>query len=136
MYNGVTHEGAGKAMSLMRRVWGFLRGRRFPPEDREQRESKRVLVRFAVAFAGEHKKGRGLALDLSLGGCLMETASPLLAGALLELKLFVAEAEMPIEAAAIVRWADGLRAGIKFLRIHEPDRFRKFLSVDASQEVK
>ncbi len=136
MYNGATHEGAGKAMSLMRRVWGFLRGRPFQPAGREQRESKRILVRFAVAFAGEHKKGRGLALDLSLGGCLMETASPLPAGALLELKLFVAEEEMPIEAAALVRWADGSQAGIKFLRIHDLDRFRKFLSVDASQEIK
>lgn len=135
MYNGVTHEGAGKAMSLLRRVWGFLRGRHFQSEGREQRESKRVLVRFAVAFAGEHKKGRGLALDLSLGGCMMETASPLPAGALLELKLFVDEQEMPIEVAAAVRWADGPRAGIKFLRISNPDRFRKFLSVDASREV-
>ena len=115
-------------MSLMRRLWGFLRGRPFQPESREQREFKRVLVRFALAFAGEHKKGKGIARDLSLGGCMMETDTPLPADTILELKLFVAEAEMPIEVAASVRWADGQRMGIKFLRIRDQDRFRKFLS--------
>ena len=115
-------------MSLLRRLWGFLRGRLFRPEGREQRESKRILVRFAIAFAGPHKKGKGIARDLSLGGCMMETDTPLPADTILELKLFVAEAEMPIEVAASVRWADGQRMGIKFLRIRDQDRFRKFLS--------
>jgi c-di-GMP-binding flagellar brake protein YcgR len=119
-------------MSLMRRVWGFLRGRPFQPEAREQREFKRILVRFAIVYAGEHKKGRGIAHDLSLGGCMMETDTPLPADSLLELKLFVAEQEMPIEVAASVRWADGQRMGIKFLRIRDRDRLRKFLSADAS----
>ena len=83
-------------MSLMRRLWGFLRGRPFQPDGREQRESKRLLVRFAIAFAGEHKKGKGIARDLSLGGCMMETDMPLPADTLLELKLFVAEAETKV----------------------------------------
>lgn len=115
-------------MSLMRRVWGFLRGRPFQPDGRELRESKRLLVRFAIAFAGERKKGKGIARDLSLGGCMMETDTPLPVDTILELKLFVAEQEMPIEVAASVRWADGQRMGIKFLRIRDQDRFRKFLS--------
>ena len=119
-------------MSLMHRVWGFLRGRPFQPEGREQREFKRILVRFAIAFTGEHKKGKGIARDLSLGGCMIETDTPLPADTLLELKLFVAEEEMPIEVAASVRWADGKQMGIKFLRIRDLDRFRKFLSVDVS----
>jgi hypothetical protein len=119
-------------MSLMRRVWGFLRGRPFQPESRQQREFPRVLVRFAIAFSGEHKKGKGIARDLSLGGCLIETDTPQPADTLLELKLFVAEQDMPVEAAASVRWADGQRMGIKFLRIRDQDRFRKFLSADAS----
>src|SRR5205807_10014364 len=106
----------GKAMSLLRRLWGFLQGRLFRPEGREQREFKRILVRFAIAFTGEHKKGKGIARDLSLGGCMIETDTPLPADTLLELKLFVAEEEMPIEVAASVRWADGKRMGIKFLR--------------------
>lgn len=115
-------------MSLMSRVWSFLRGRPFQPEGREQREFKRVLVRFTIAFAGEHRKGKGVARDLSLGGCMMETDTPLPVDSLLELKLFVAEQEMPIEVAAAVRWADGQRMGIKFLRIRDEDRLRKFLS--------
>jgi len=115
-------------MSLMRRVWGLLRSRPFQPEGRGQREFQRVLVRFAIAFTGEHKKGKGIARDLSLGGCMIETDTPLPADTLLELKLFVAEEEMPIEVAASVRWADGKRMGIKFLRIRDLDRFRKFLS--------
>jgi len=123
-------------MSLLRRLWGFLRGRLFRPEGREQRESKRVLVRFAIAFAGPHKKGKGIARDLSLGGCMIETDTPLPMDTLLELKLFVAEHEMPVEVAASVRWSDGQRMGIKFLRIRDPDRFRKFLGVAVPQDVR
>ena len=89
-------------MSLLRRLWGFLRGRLFRPEGREQRESKRILVRFAIAFAGPYKKGKGIARDLSLGGCMIETDTPLPMDTLLELKLFVAEHEMPVEVAASV----------------------------------
>jgi len=123
-------------MSLLRRLWGFLRGRLFQQEGREQRASKRVLVRFAVAFAGPHKKGKGIARDLSLGGCMIETDTPLPMDTLLELKLFVAEHEMPVEVAASVRRVDGQRMGIKFLRIRDPDRFRKFLGVAVSVDVR
>ena len=123
-------------MSLLRRLWSFLRDRPVQPEGREQRESKRILVRFAIAFGGAHKKGKGIARDLSLGGCMIETDTPLPVDTLLELKVFVAEHEMPVEVAASVRWADGQRMGIKFLRIRDQDRFRKFLSVDVSQDVK
>src|SRR5919198_4324247 len=116
-------------MSLLRRVWGFLRGQRFQPERPEQREFERILVRFAVAFAGEHKKGRGIAHDLSLWGCMIETDTPLPSDTLVELKLFLTEQDMPVEAAAAVRWADGKRMGVKFIRIREHERLRKFLGV-------
>src|SRR5438445_13867509 len=124
----------GTATSLLRGLWGFLRGRLFRPEGREQRESKRILVRFAIAFAGPHKKGKGIARDLSLGGCMIETDTPLPMDTLLELKLFVAEHEMPVEVAASVRWADGQRLGIKFLRIRDPDRCRQFCGVDVPEQ--
>ena len=123
-------------MSLLRRLWGFLQGRLFRPEGREQRESKRILVRFAIAFGGAQKKGKGIARDLSLGGCMIETDMLLPVDTLLELKLFVAEHEMPVEVAASVRWADGQRMGIKFLRIRDPDRFWKFLGVAVPQDVR
>src|SRR2546426_11356357 len=126
----------GTAVSLLRRLWGFLRGRPVQPEGREQRESKRVLVRFAIAFGGAHKKGKGMARDLSLGDCMIETDTPLPVDTLLELKVFVAEHEMPVEVAASVRWADGQRMGIKFLRIRDPDRFRMFLGVGAPQDAR
>ncbi len=123
-------------MSLMHRLWRLLQGRPAQLAGREPREFKRILVRFAVAFSGEHKKGKGVALDLSLGGCMMESDMPLPVDTLLELKLFVAEQEMPAEAAASVRWADGKRVGIKFLRVRDQDRLRKFLGVDAPQDVR
>ena len=123
-------------MSLLRRLWGFLRGRLFRKEGREQRESKRILVRFAIAFAGEHKKGRGIACDLSLWGCMIETDAPLPADTLLELRLFLTEQDMPIEAAASVRWADGKQMGVKFLRIRDEERLRKFLGVGVPQDAR
>src|SRR5437667_11449982 len=123
-------------MSMLGRLWGFLGGRLCRPEGREQRESKRILVRFAIAFAGPYKKGKGIARDLSLGGCMIETDTPLPMDTLLELKLFVAEHEMPVEVAASVRWSDGQRMGIKFLRIRDPDRFRTVLGVAVPQDAR
>jgi len=122
-------------MSLLRRVWGFLRRRPVQPECRERRAFERILVRFAVAFAGEHKKGRGIARDLSLWGCMIETDAALPADTLLELKLFLTEQDMPIEAAASVRWADGKQMGVKFLRIRDEERLRKFLGVGEPQDA-
>ncbi|TLY28113.1 MAG: hypothetical protein E6K62_10130 [Nitrospirae bacterium] len=87
-------------MSLLRRLWSFLRDRPVQPEGREQRES------------------------------------PLPVDTLLELKVFVDEHEMPVEVAASVRWADGQRMGIKFLRIRDPDRFRRFLGVGVPQDAR
>ena len=33
-------------------------------QEKQLRESKRILVRFAIAFAGPYKKGKGIARDL------------------------------------------------------------------------
>ena len=109
-------------MDLMRRVWGFLRGRPFQPESQQQREFTRVLVRFAIAFSGEHKKGKGIARDLSLGGCLIETDTPQPVDTLLELKLFVAETDMPVEAAASRALSDSAPADLRLCRSGQRSR--------------
>jgi hypothetical protein len=109
-------------------MWAFLRGRRVPAAQAERRASPRFPVRFAIAFSADHAQGRGALSDLSLGGCLIETGHPPPAGTLLEVKLFLSENEMPLEAAATVHWVDGQRMGIRFLRVRNQDRLLRFLS--------
>src|SRR5438445_2393855 len=135
MYNGVTHQERNShvpAAPLMELPPRPTRSAGEPGAARIQTDP----VRFAIAFGGAHKKGKGIARDLSLGGCMIETDTPLPVDTLLELKVFVDEHEMPVEVAASVRWADGQRMGIKFLRIRDPDRFRRFLGVGVPQDAR
>ena len=39
------------------------------------------------------------------------------------------------KAAASVRWADGKQMGVKFLRIRDEERLRKFLGVGEPQDA-
>lgn len=115
-------------LSLFRRMWAFLRGRQVPATGAERRTSPRIPVRFAIAFSADHGRGQGTLSDLSQEGCLIQTDNPPPAGTILEVKLFVTENEMPLEAAATVNWVDGKRMGIKFLRVRNRDRLLKRLS--------
>ena len=114
--------------SLFRRWWAFLCGRRAPAAGAERRASPRIAVVFAAAFSADHARGQGTLVDLSLGGCLIETGHPPAAGTLLAVKLFAPDEKTPLEATASVHWADGKRMGIKFLRVQSQDRLLKLLS--------
>ena len=114
--------------SLFRRWWTFLRGRRVPAAGAERRASPRIPVVYAAAFSADHARGQGVLADLSIGGCLIETANPPPTGTLLAVKLFAPDEKTPLEATASVHWVDGKRMGIKFLRVQSQDRLLKLLS--------
>jgi hypothetical protein len=118
----------GGMQSLFRRWWSFLRGRRAPAAGAERRTSPRIAVAFAAAFSADHAHGQGVLADLSLGGCLIETANPPPADTLLAVKLFAPDEKAPLEATASVHWVDGNRMGVKFLRVQSQDRLLKLLS--------
>lgn len=64
-------------------------------------------------------------LDLSSGGCRVESPIPVEPGLLLELRIYAPNVEWPlmIEAAS-VQWVSGRTFGLAFFRITEPEQQR------------
>ena len=94
----------------------------------DRRESDRIPVRFSATFSGNQVRGEGMVVNISKGGCKIETDSKIPTGALLYLQLFLSEAQAPVEVAGSVRSARDGRIGVKFLRIaKEEKRLQEFI---------
>lgn len=103
------------------RFQAFRLGRGYPPVS-ERRVHERVPVRLALAFSGGRITGDGVLANISLGGCLIETRTPVKVDDIFHVKLFVNEQEPPIEVAAMVRSIGGKGVGMKFVRSARLDR--------------
>ena len=103
------------------RFLAFRLGRHYPPVS-ERRTHERVPVRLALAFSGGRIKGEGTLINISLGGCLIETSAPVKVDDIFHVKLFVNEQEPAIEVAAMVRSIGAKGVGMKFLRSAREDR--------------
>jgi len=91
----------------------------------ENRYSQRVPMDCSVMFAGENFVGEGRVVDLSLPGCLIESPKRLAAGEYLQLRLFLPDRQAPLHVAlAAVRWVEGSRLGIEFIRTSEDEQRR------------
>ncbi len=91
----------------------------------QARYSQRVSVDGSVMFAGEHVVGEGRILDLSLPGCLLESSKKMSAGEYLQLRLFLPDRATPLHVAlAAVRWVDGSKLGVEFIRTSQEEQRR------------
>jgi len=64
-------------------------------------------------------------LDLSSGGCRVESPVPVEPGLLLELRIYAPNVEWPLMIeAANVQWVSGLTFGLAFFRITEAEQER------------
>ena len=85
-----------------------------------QRGSPRIAISGSVAFSGEDIAGEGRVSDLSVSGCVLEveTERALPANLYLSLHLEVREHRDPLDIdLAAVRWAQGRKAGLEFIRL-------------------
>ena len=103
------------------RFLAFRMGRHYPPVS-ERRTHERVPVRLDLAFSGGRINGEGTLINISLGGCLIETRTPVKADDIFHMKLFVNDQEPPIEVAAMVRSMGAKGVGMKFVRSAREDR--------------
>lgn len=103
------------------RFSAFRLGRHYPPVS-ERRIHERVPVRLSLAFSGGRIKGEGRLINISLGGCLIQTTAPVRVDDIFHLQLFVSEDEPPIEVAAMVRSVGAKGVGMKFVRSAREDR--------------
>jgi PilZ domain len=92
----------------------------------ERRATPRFLVQFRTTLSAATKlEGTGVMLDLSTGGCRIESPVILEPGVSLKLSISVPDLDWPlmIEAAS-VQWVSGQIFGLAFFRIRDAERQR------------
>ena len=96
----------------------------------QARYSQRVAVECPALFAGENAVAEGRILDLSLPGCLLESTEKMSPGEYVQLRLFLPNSQTPLQVIlAAVRWVDGFRVGLEFIRttLDEQLRLERFV---------
>lgn len=95
-------------------------------KSQDRRVTPRFKVQFRTTFSSSPKvDATGTILDLSAGGCRVESSAPLAAGMSLELRIFAPDLEWPLMVeAATVQWASSGTFGLAFFRIAEGERGR------------
>ncbi len=92
----------------------------------DRRAAPRLRVQFRSTFSDSTKvDGTGLLLDLSTGGCRIESPVTVEPGLSLELRIYVPDFEWPllIEAAS-VQWVRDQIFGLAFVRITDDEQKR------------
>ena len=92
----------------------------------DRRAMPRLRVQFRTTFSTSSKlEGTGNMLDLSLGGCRIESPVTVEPGVSLELRIYAPDIEWPlmIEAAS-VQWVSGQTFGLAFFQITEAEQQR------------
>jgi hypothetical protein len=92
----------------------------------DRRATPRFRVQFRTTVSGPTQpEGTGLMLDLSKGGCRLETPLLILPGLSLELRIYVPGLEWPLMIdGADVQWVSEQTAGLAFVRIRETEQQR------------
>jgi len=95
----------------------------------ERRVQPRFTTQFRSTFSGQRQEGQGRTLDISAGGCKIESEMKVERGAKFECRLHVPGLDWPLRIdEATVRWVDSNTFGIGFTRI-SPDELRKLQTV-------
>lgn len=83
----------------------------------------RVPVSYPVMFQTDWYMDEGELLDLSLPGCAIESSRCLSPDEYVRLQVLLPHHAVRVEVAK-VRWADGNRFGLEFLKMPEADKNR------------
>ena len=83
----------------------------------EQRKNLRFQVQFRSSFSSiAMVGGEGSIIDLSIGGCRIESHTDVQPGAALEVRIVAGEHEPPIQIQqAVVRWSRWGQFGLEFV---------------------
>jgi c-di-GMP-binding flagellar brake protein YcgR len=101
---------------------------------REKRQQPRFTSQFRSTFSGEQREGQGRTLDLSSGGCMIETDQPVVVDTTFECRIYVPGLDWPLRIdEAQVRWVKEGTFGVQFTKI-QPDEEAKLSRVIASLE--
>ncbi|HBH81119.1 MAG TPA: hypothetical protein DDY39_14950 [Nitrospira sp.] len=99
------------------------------PESDERRVQPRFTAQFRSTFSGNKQEGQGRTVDISAGGCKIESEMKVEQGAKFECRLHIPGLDWPLRVdEAIVRWVGTNSFGLAFSRM-APDELVKLTSV-------
>jgi hypothetical protein len=85
----------------------------------------RFTAQFRSTFSGGQREGQGKTLDLSDGGCRIESDQPVVAGASFECRIYAPGLSWPLRIdEAQVRWVKGNTFGLQFTAMHPDERVK------------
>ncbi|HXX76426.1 MAG TPA: PilZ domain-containing protein [Nitrospiraceae bacterium] len=89
----------------------------------EKRAQPRFTAQFRSTFSGGQREGNGRTLDLSSGGCRIETDIPVVIGAAFECRIYAPSLDWPLRVdEAQVRWVRGNTFGVAFVKMRTEER--------------
>lgn len=92
----------------------------------DRRATPRFRVQFRTAFSGSPAvEGTGTIVDLSLGGCRVESPALVRAGLTLEVRIHAPDLDWPLMIdGARVQWVNGETFGLAFLQVRDTEGSR------------
>jgi hypothetical protein len=91
----------------------------------EKRSHPRFTAQFRSTFSGGQREGQGKTLDLSDGGCRIESDHSVVAGASFECRIYAPGLSWPLRIdEAQVRWVKGNTFGLQFTAMHPDERVK------------
>jgi len=108
--------------SCSHRFIAFRFGRSYPIQLIDRRQHLRIPVRLFLSFSGGRIRGKGTVLDISMGGCMIESDAPVHVDDIFYLQIALGEDETPLELAAMVRSVGSRGISFKFLRAAQENK--------------
>ena len=104
----------------------------------EKRQQPRFTSQFKSTISGGLGEGQGRTLDLSTGGCMIETDFPVVEGASFECRIYVPGLDWPLRIdEAQVRWVKANTFGIQFMKIQRDEEVKlKQVIASLNKELK
>ncbi len=92
---------------------------------KEKRKQTRFTAQFRSTFSGGQREGQGKTIDLSDGGCKIETDQAVVVGATFECRVYVPGLSWPLRInLAQVRWVKVRAFGLQFIDIQPEERMK------------
>jgi len=88
----------------------------YPGRMIDRREHLRIPVRLFLSFSGGKVRGEGMVLDISMGGCIIESQASVHVDDIFYLQIALENEQAPLEVAAMVRSVSSRGIAFKFLR--------------------
>jgi PilZ domain len=85
----------------------------------------RVHSNFPVVFTSESSVGEGTIVNVSIPGCAIQSRKRVQPGSYLEMRVLIPDTTSPLHVGlAKVRWCEGRRFGVEFIRMPGEDQIR------------